>query len=124
MYTFDSWQEAKTARLLDRSGVSWWVRNQPRRFRIETPAGMLNPDFIAQFDELDGTVEVLLLEVKGDIFWQPPDSPARRKAKSAQRWVAQQSALSQVRWTFGIATESVVDAVSSWEELRRGLVTE
>ena len=85
---------------------------------------MLNVDFIAQFSDGEGGVEVLLLEVKGDIFWLPPDSLARRKAKAARKWVAEQQGTPGVHWTYVIATESVVDAVASWEELRERLVFE
>jgi superfamily II DNA or RNA helicase len=117
LYTFDSWHEAKAARMIDRSGAAWWVRNQPRKFRVETPAGMFNPDLIVALRWDDQTKEVLLLEVKADVFWTPPDGKARLKAAAAKRWAKEQSVHSSIRWIFGVALESTIDEATTWEEL-------
>ena len=67
-YSFDSWPEVRVGWLLDHDAdVDWWVRNQPRRLRIRTPAGLFFPDFLVMM--LSG--EILLLEVKGSIYWGP-----------------------------------------------------
>lgn len=118
VYAFDSWPEAKVAKLIDRSGAAWWVRNQPRRFKVETPAGMFNPDFMIALTWSAATKEILVLEVKADVFWAPPDGKAQLKAKAARVWIEAQNAAQQgVKWSFGLATESAVDASYSWEEL-------
>jgi superfamily II DNA or RNA helicase len=122
LYTFDSWHEAKTAKLLDRADVGWWVRNQPRRFRIETSAGMFNPDLVVALRWDSGGKEILLLEVKGDLFWTPPDSKPRLKARAAQEWVYEQNKASTIKWSFGIVLESVVEQVATWEELRARII--
>ena len=122
LYSFDSWQEAKTAQLLDRAEVNWWVRNQPRRFRIETSAGWFNPDFIVATIGSDGADHILLLEVKGDDFWSPPDGKARLKAAAANQWIIKQNECSGTRWSFGVALESVVESVTTWDELKLRLL--
>lgn len=122
LYTFDSWPEAKVARLVDRSDSAWWVRNQPRRFRVETPAGMFNPDLIVALRWDEQTKEVLLLEVKADVFWTPPEGKARLKAAAAKRWVEEQNLHSSIRWSFGVALESIIDEATTWDELATRLV--
>jgi superfamily II DNA or RNA helicase len=124
IYTFDSWHEAKAAKLIDRSDVAWWVRNQPRKFQVETPAGMFSPDMIVAKRWSPDVKEILLLEIKGDVFWSPPDGKARLKASAARRWVEQQNEYSATRWSFEVALESAIDSSSTWEELNAKFLIE
>jgi hypothetical protein len=92
--------------------VSSWVRNDPRRFRIQTPAGTYSPDFIVRSS---GTI--WLVEVKGSVFWADPGSEPRLKASAAAKWAAAQTAISGVPWAYGVALDDSVRNTGSWEAL-------
>lgn len=114
-YSFSSYPEVRMAWLLDHdSSIEWWIRNQPRRLRIPTPAGLFSPDFIAKLT--DGTL--MLLEVKGATYWTPPDSEARIKAAAAGRWAETLNQIDQGKWLFGLALDSDVLAAGSFGSLR------
>lgn len=119
-YSFDSFPEVQLAWLLDTAeSVDWWVRNDPRRLTIETPAGGFSPDFIVALK----SGELYLIEVKGGLYWTPPDSEARVKAASATRWAAMQSELLGIQVTFGVALDTDLEAVSSYDALTERLRT-
>ena len=118
-YSFDSWPEVRVGWLLDHDAdVDWWVRNQPRRLRIRTPTGLFSPDFLVMM--LSG--EILLLEVKGSIYWDPPESEPRIKARSATMWATLQSELTGKTISFGLALDSDVVAATSFARLRDRLL--
>ncbi len=127
-YHFDSWHEAKVARLLDQAqGVQWWVRNEPRRLTIPTPAGNFSPDFLfcTAGDGKDRIHDIALMEVKGDLYWDPPNSEPRLKASAASAWCGIQSeGQSKISWRFVLARESDIDAVESWAALEPRLIVE
>jgi superfamily II DNA or RNA helicase len=114
---FESSDEAKTAILLDEAGdVIWWLRNDPKHIRIATPAGTISPDFIVRMR--DGDKEgMLLLEVKGDLFWESPSSHIRLKARGSIRWAEAQTRAGEMAWTFLVAFESLVKRAATWAEL-------
>jgi restriction endonuclease len=113
-YSFDSWHEAKVAFMLDNeSSVHWWVRNEPKRLRIPTPLEAFYPDFVARFRLDGGETAILLLEVKGDTFWNGPESEPRLKASAARRWVAAQANVGDDHLLFGVALESVIEQVNT-----------
>ena len=110
-YSFDSVPELRLAWLLDHDGdVEWWMRNQPRRLRLPTPAGTHSPDFILQ---TRGGL-FLMVEVKGSIYWQPPDSEARVKARSAARWVEAQNAAGLAKVDYAVLLDSDVEGAASF----------
>jgi superfamily II DNA or RNA helicase len=118
-YVFDSWPEVKVAWLFDHGAeVDWWVRNQPRRLRIRTPAGLFSPDFVA----LMKTGELLILEVKGSIYWEPEESEARTKARSAVLWAKAQTELLGAEISFGVALDSDAISASTLAALREMLL--
>ena len=101
--------------------ISLWARNQPRRLRIPTPAGDYHPDFVAivvNENENNGTI---LIEVKGDDFWEPPTSEARLKASAGAKWCKCQRD-SGHKFTIYVALESDIKRVSSWPELEPHLI--
>lgn len=113
-YSFDSLPEITLADLLDRSDtVEYWVRNQPRRVRIPTPAGLHSPDFIMK----DGEGRLWLVEVKGSFYWNPPDSIDRVKASCAANWAKTQSELSDLEVSYRVALDTTVLRAGSWETL-------
>ena len=117
-YAFDSLPELRFAWLVDHDGgVDWWVRNQPRRLRIATPAGLFSPDFIIRMK--DGVI--MIIEVKGSIYWTPPDSEAQIKAKCAARWALAETELSGNTVKFGVALDSDVESSASFAVLRERL---
>ena len=123
-YAFDSRPEAQAACLLDRSSeVIWWVRNEPRRVRLRTPAGTFSPDFILAIEAAEGQqCAMWLVEVKSDFFWEPQESEPRLKAEAASRWCAVQTEASGTLWQFGVALESDLERVQSWSALLPRLV--
>ena len=113
-YAFSSFPEVRMAWLLDHdAAVEWWIRNEPRKLRIQTPPGLFSPDFVVKL--ADGTL--LLLEVKGAMYWAPPDSDARIKAAAATRWVEARNALGDGQWQFGVALDSDLLAAGSFGSL-------
>ena len=110
-YSFDSLPEARLAWLLDHAEeVEWWVRNEPRRFRILTPAGWFAPDFLVALKS--GVLAIV--EVKGAFYWNPPDSEARIKAASAARWTEKMNEVAGQQWKFGVALDSDVETAGSF----------
>lgn len=120
---FDSKHEALVALMLDQaSEVSIWVRNQPRRLVIPTPAGNHYPDFVVWTrNEKTGAEETLLLEVKGDIYWSPPDSSSRLKSRAAAIWATEQAKYGHAI-VYRVALEQDVEASSSWADLCRRII--
>lgn len=106
---FDSEGEFRAACLLDSSEtVEWWLRNDPPIFRIATPAGSFEPDFIYRRTG-DG---LAILEIKGDIFWDAEGSIARIKSRSACAWVSAIEASAHTeKWTFALVIDQ--DAISA-----------
>lgn len=114
-YTFDSVHEALFARMLDQSDlVALWVRNQPRRLRIETPVGPYHPDFVVLLKEpYEG---VWLFEIKGDIYWEAPEGEARLKANATDAWCRVQTDTVERRWKYMVLLESEIERDSSLDE--------
>lgn len=115
---FDSAGEYGAATLLDDAGiVFWWLRNDPVLFRIPSPAGYFEPDFI--YRAVRGGREVLgALEVKSDIFWDGPGSEARLKATAAGEWVRViNEAGPAVPWELAIVLDQEALTARSLEEL-------
>jgi len=85
---FESAPEFQAALLLDGDvSVRWWFRNDPVQFRISTPAGHFEPDFVYEVKSKD-LVTMRILEVKGEHLWNGPGSVARIKAAGAISWAA------------------------------------
>jgi len=107
--SFDSPEEALTACLLDDCGaVDWWVRNEPKKLAIPTPAGPFHPDFVACVRLIEGKTALLILEVKGDRFWSEPGSEPRVKAGAAVEWSSDQGQFSSPPILFGVALTSEI----------------
>lgn len=83
-----------------------------------TLAGLFSPDFAVKLR----TSELLLLEVKGSICWNPPESEPRIKARSARGWAQAQSAEADRRVAFGVALDSDVVSVGTFSGLRERLL--
>lgn len=109
---FDSEGEFRAACLLDSAEtVDWWLRNDPAIFKLPTPAGFFEPDFIYRRIK-DGEARLSILEVKGDIFWDPEDSIARIKSKAACSWVsAIEASAYPEKWSFALVIDQ--DALSA-----------
>jgi superfamily II DNA or RNA helicase len=119
-YSFDSEPEALLARLLDRAtDVVWWVRNDPPRFRLETPAGEYRPDFIVLIRDDKGD-RILVLEAKGDYLWKDRLDDSRLKAAAAKEWAAAQVVAGIPVYT-GVALETEIRRSGSWAELETRL---
>ena len=102
----------------DSAAVTWWVRNDPAIFRIPTPIGNFEPDFL-YLVERDGHMGYGILEVKSDVFWDGPGSDARVKANSAREWVrAVNAAAKIVPWEFAIVLDQDAISAASLEALR------
>jgi Endonuclease domain len=83
---FESAPEYHAAKILDSdSSVCWWLRNDPVQFRIPTPVGYMEPDFV-YLVEIKGLKRMRILEVKGEHLWNGPGSFARIKAAGAAAW--------------------------------------
>jgi hypothetical protein len=112
-YSFDSVHELQLAWLVDHSDeVDWWFRNQPRRFRIPTPTGEYSPDFFVRLR--DGSD--LIVEVKGSIYWQAPESDSRIKARAAAAWADAQCALGDRTTSYCVLLDSDVERAESFAE--------
>ena len=122
-YAFDVENEARVAWMLDNdTRVEWWCRNQPRRIRISTPAGNYHPDFLVSMRTTDGKLKIVLLEVKGDLFWEAPDGLARIKAAACRNWCEVQSRLSGAKWNLAIALQTDVSRVESLVALEQRFI--
>jgi hypothetical protein len=83
---FESAAEFHAAKILDDDmTVSWWLRNDPVQFRVPTPAGYLEPDFLYLI-QTSKAKRMRILEVKGEHLWNGPGSTARIKATGAVAW--------------------------------------
>lgn len=116
---FESRGEYAAASLMDdAASVAWWVRNDPAIFRIPTPIGNFEPDFV-YFVERDGRSAYGILEVKSDVFWDGPGSDARVKANSAREWVRAVNAAAEiVPWEVAIVLDQDAISAASLEALR------
>ena len=116
---FDGRGEYAVAAILDSSAaIEWWFRNDPARFRIPTPMGNFEPDFVYLGKSTDGVYG--LLEVKGEIFWDGEGSDARIKSEAARRWVAAANdASGDSRWEFAVVLDTDAIDAGSLEELRQ-----
>lgn len=115
-YAFDSRPEAVLARLLDKAAsVIWWVRNEPVRLRMETPAGQYRPDFVAHESTASGP-RILILEAKGDHMWVDPTHESRLKGSAAKEWAAMQRAAGYAIEA-AVALQSEIESAGSWDEL-------
>ena len=85
--SFESGGELQAARLLDAAnGVEWWLRNDPVQFKIPTPVGSFEPDFVYRIRQ--GSANIMgILEIKGEIYWDGDGSEPRIKADTACAWV-------------------------------------
>jgi hypothetical protein len=118
---FESRGEYAAATILDRSAaVDWWFRNDPARFRIPTPVGNFEPDFVYSASR-SKTATYGVLEIKADIFWNGEGSDPRIKSEAACRWVeaANAAAIGGPCWEFAIVLDTDAIAAGSLEELRR-----
>ena len=115
---FESRGEYAVAHLIDDSAtVVWWVRNDPAIFRIPTPIGYFEPDFL-YLVERGGPPTYGILEVKADVFWDGPGSDARVKADAAREWVrAANAAAATIQWEVAIALDQDAIAAASLEAL-------
>jgi type III restriction enzyme len=116
--SFDSRPEFVAARALDVStDLTWWHRNDPPVFVIETPVGDFEVDFLYE-RTVSGQKTRGLLEIKGDFLWSGPSSPDQIKANAACRWVAAQNQVDGgIHWEFALVLESDVPATPHIEQL-------
>ncbi|WP_246776061.1 hypothetical protein [Methylobacterium aquaticum] len=98
---FESAPEYHAAKILDKdASVVWWLRNDPAQFRIPTPAGYFEPDFI-YLATMKGSNRMRILEIKGEHLWNGPGSSARVKAAGAAAWAkAVHEAKTEPYWEF------------------------
>jgi len=111
---FDTRGEFHTARVLDRSDITWWLRNDPGLVRLATPIGFYGPDFVVS--RSDGST--LLLELKRSDLWEAPDSDARIKAAAADAYCAEVSRVTNQQWEHWIVLDEDAKASASLEEMR------
>ena len=119
--SFDSRGEFEAAVILDGSAqVEWWLRNDPPLFRISTPVGGFEPDFV-YLAKRNGQHFQGILEIKGGLFWDAPRDPARLKSEAAGRWVkaANVADAGQVKWEFATVLDTDAIAAGSLEQLRK-----
>ncbi len=116
---FESRGEYAAACLMDdATTVEWWLRNDPPIFRIPTPIGSFEPDFI-YFAERGGRPTYGILEVKADVYWDGPGSDARVKAHAAREWARTVDAAgATVLWEFAIVLDQDAIGATSLEALR------
>jgi hypothetical protein len=118
---FDGRGEYAAATILDTSAaVEWWFRNDPPLFRIPTPVGNFEPDFVYLANRSKAQVYGVL-EVKGEIFWDGVGSDPRVKSEAACRWVeaANTEPSAGPQWEFAIVLDTDAIEAGSLEELRR-----
>lgn len=118
---FEGQGEYAAATILDNASVvDWWFRNDPVRFRIPTPVGNFEPDFV-YCAKRGPSVSYGVLEVKGEIFWDGEGSDPRVKSDAARRWVGAANAAGGDRpsWEFAVVLDTDALAAGSLEELRR-----
>lgn len=116
--SFESAGEYKAACLLDvANGVEWWLRNDPAIFKIPTPVGYFEPDFVYRTTRSNQS-STGIVEIKGEIFWSGEGSLARIKAESACAWVkaVRESGLSE-KWEFAVVLEQDALEANSLESM-------
>lgn len=116
---FESRGEYATAILIDdAAAVAWWFRNDPAIFRIPTPIGNFEPDFVYCV-ERGGQATYGILEVKSDIYWDGPHSDAQVKANAAREWVRTVNASGGgIPWEFAVVLDQDAITAASLEALR------
>jgi hypothetical protein len=116
--SFESGGEFKAACLLDAAKViEWWLRNDPLLFRIPTPIGYFEPDFVYRIRRAN-TVAMGILEIKGEIYWDGDGSAARIKAATACAWVrAIQESGAAEQWEFAVVLDQDAREASSLESM-------
>jgi hypothetical protein len=114
--SFESPGEYKAACLLDAaSGIEWWLRNDPVIFKIPTPVGYFEPDFIYR---TASDPRMGILEIKGAIFWDGEGSLPRIKAETACAWVrAIREAHCTELWQFAAVLEQDALEANSLEAM-------
>lgn len=115
---FDSRGEYAVACVLDRSAtITWWLRNEPPFLRIPTPIGHHEPDFVYSTGSKDHE-RIGILEVKGDPFWNGPESNAQIKARAACQWVrVVNEIVSTSKWEYLLVLDQDASKAGSFEEL-------
>jgi hypothetical protein len=116
--SFESRGEFMAACLLDTAGnVDWWLRNDPPLFRIPTPVGFFEPDFVYRIRR-SSTESMGILEIKGEIFWDGDGSAPRIKAATACAWVKaiKESGASEP-WEFAVVLEQDACEANSLEAM-------
>jgi hypothetical protein len=116
---FEGRGEYATAFILDNAAaIDWWLRNDPPVFRLPTPVGYFEPDFLYARTNNGGYG---VLEVKGEIFWDGEGSDPRVKSEAASRWVAAVNAAdtTDASWEFAIVLDTDAIEAGSLEELRQ-----
>lgn len=113
---FDQVNELRIAKIVDRSEeVKWWFRNMPGLLTLPTPAGNYSPDF-AIFLELDGAR--VLLEIKGDVYYQERDGDATIKANAAKAWCKAQSEASKRIWQYWLLLDSDAEICQTFDDIQ------
>jgi hypothetical protein len=117
---FESRGEYAAAVLLDEAAdVRWWFRNDPVIFKLPSPIGNFEPDFV-YFADRDGRSAYGVLEVKSDIFWDGPGSDAQVKAGAALEWTRTvNNAGATVPWEFAVVLDQDAITATSLEGLRK-----
>jgi hypothetical protein len=117
---FDTQAEYAVANILDNSRtVEWWVRNDPAILRIPTPIGAFEPDFLYKLAGENNHDTFGIIEVKGGVFWNGPDSDPRLKSAAAMRWILQLNlSASDSSWQFAIVEDEDAKRAESLEGLR------
>lgn len=117
---FEGQGEYAAATILDNAAaVEWWFRNDPPIFRIPTPVGNFEPDFVYCARQSQGQLYGLL-EVKGEIFWDGDGSDPRVKSEAAVRWIVAVNAApaDDEAWEFAVVLDTDTMGAGSLEELR------
>lgn len=116
--SFESPGEYKAACLLDTAAnIGWWIRNDPVVFRISTPVGAFEPDFLYLVKK-SGSYAMGILEIKGEIFWDGEGSRPRIQADAACEWVrAIKGARIDLVWEFAAVLEQDAFEASSIEAM-------
>lgn len=116
--SFESPGEFRAACLLDSAAsIEWWMRNDPAIFRIPTPVGGFEPDFL-YLAKKSGSYAMGILEIKGEIFWDGEGSRPRIQADAACAWVqAIKIARGDVPWEFAVVLEQDAFEASSLEAM-------
>ena len=114
---FETLGELRAARALDAStDVNWWLRNDPVVFRIDTPVGGFEPDFL--YERAKNPIRGIL-EIKGDFLWDGPQSKDRRKAQAACSWTeAGNAASTGPPWEFALVIDDDVPGAPHIDALR------